>query len=162
MLLWYVAFIQNAEVGGVGARDEAGGLRGEGGGRRKPRRCGADAGVSVGCPGPSSDRSVMEGGSVGKPEAGERGGDGEDFCVERLAFVSLACGVGFDDAEVFPALGDDVALGDFLFFEEEAEALEFARGGFGVVIFHLEGDDAVSGLGDEVDFKVTVFFILPV
>jgi hypothetical protein len=30
MLLWYVAFIQNAEVGGVGARDEAGGLRGEG------------------------------------------------------------------------------------------------------------------------------------
>ena len=98
----------------------------------------------------------MEGGSVGKPEAVERGGDGEDSCVERLAFLPMTCGVGFDDAEIFPALGDHVALGDFLFFEEKAEALEFPGDGFGVVI----SDDVFDERGKTVPGQDRGFFPL--
>lgn len=136
--------------------DVAGGLRGEWSGCRKLRRCGADAGVLIGCPGPSGERSVMEGGLVGKPEAGERGEDGADSCFERLAFLPRTCGVGFDDAEVFPALGADVALGDGFLFEEEAEALEFPGGGFGVVI----SDDVFDEWGKTVPGQDRGFFPL--
>ena len=46
--------------------------------------------------------------SVGKPEVGERSRNGQNFCVERFAFMSLAAGASFDDAKILPTLGDEV------------------------------------------------------
>src|SRR5690606_6807130 len=49
-------------------------------------------------------------GSIREPEAGKWRWNGEDLGVELLTLTPLLGGTGFDQPEILPALGDDVAL----------------------------------------------------
>ena len=104
----------------------------------------------------------MKDDSLGEPVTGERCRNREDGRGNRLTFGT---GSGADDglrAKVLPALADHIALGQPSVFQKETEAFHLGLTGVAVLVFDLEGNDAVSDFDNQVHFQVLVGFVTPV